>query len=146
MKKLFLLASTALFSISVFAQNPPATKAEDVLKFKEVSFDFGKVKQGTPVTHEFTFTNTTTSPVIIESAMASCSCTTPHKPEGAIAAGKSDYISAQYNAAAPGMFNKTVTVKVAGVDMPVVLKITGTVLDADAYAKYKSTQPSTPGR
>jgi hypothetical protein len=146
MKKFILFASTALFSMSLFAQNPPAKKAEDVLKFKEVSFDFGKVKQGTPVTHEFTFTNITNSPVIIESAVASCSCTTPHKPEGAIGAGKTDYISAQYNAAGPGMFNKTVTVKVAGVDMPVVLKITGTVLDADAYAKWESTQTSKPGR
>jgi hypothetical protein len=145
MKKLFLLAGSALLSISLFAQNPPA-KAEDVLKFKELSFDFGKVKMGTPVTHEFSFTNISNSPVIIEQALASCSCTTPHKPEGAIPAGKSDFIAAQYNAAGAGRFNKTVTIKVAGIDMPVVLKITGEVLDADAYAKYQASRSTTPGR
>jgi hypothetical protein len=146
MKKLFLLAGTTLLSVSLFAQNPPVKKAEDVLKFKELSFDFGKVKMGTPVTHEFAFTNISNSPVIIETAMASCSCTTPHKPEGAIPEGKSDYISARYDASGAGRFNKTVTVKVAGIDMPVVLKITGEVLDADAYAKYQASRSTTPGR
>jgi hypothetical protein len=161
MKKLFLFASTALLAVSVFAQTPaapaapapapaqttaPAKKGEDVVKFKELAFDFGKVKQGTPVTHDFSFTNISNSPVIIETAMASCGCTTPHKPEGAIAAGKSDVISAQYNAANAGPFNKTITVKLAGVDMPVVLKITGEVLNADAYAKYEASKPTTPGR
>ena len=116
------------------------------MKFKELSFDFGKVKMGTPVTHEFTFTNIGNSPIIIESALPSCSCTTPHKPDGAIGAGKSDFIAAQYNAASPGRFNKTVTVKVAGIDMPVVLKITGEVLDADAYAKYQASRTTSPGR
>src|SRR5580658_780308 len=168
MKKLFLFASAALFSASVFAQNPPAQnppaqnppapvpnapaqtpparKAEDFVKFKELAFDFGKVKQGTPVMHDFAFTNISNSPVIIESAVASCHCTTPHKPEGAVAAGKGDIISAQYDAAASGLFNKAIYIKLAGVDMPVTLKITGEVLNADAYAKYQSSKTTTPGR
>lgn len=161
MKKLFLFASAALISVSVFAQNPPAPtppaptpaaqtppvrKAEDFIKFKELAFDFGKVKQGTPVTHDFAFTNISNSPVIIESATSSCGCTTPHKPEGAVAAGKGEIISAQYNATAGGRFNKEIYIKLAGVDMPVTLKVTGEVLDADAYAKYQSTKTTTPGR
>ena len=67
MKKLSLFACAALLSVSVFAQNPPAQtppapappaqtppakKAEDFVKFKELAFDFGKVKQGTPVMHD----------------------------------------------------------------------------------------------
>jgi hypothetical protein len=158
MKKLFLFASAALLSVSLFAQTPtppaqnpapaqtPVKKAEDVVKFKELAFDFGKIKQGTPATHDFSFTNISTSPVIIESAMASCGCTTPHKPEGAVNAGKSDIISAQYNAANAGPFNKSITVKVAGFDLPVVLKITGEVLAPDAYAKYQASKTTTPGR
>ena len=71
MKKLFLFASAALLSVNLFAQNP-AKKAEDVVKFKELSFDFGKIKQGVPATHDFAFTNISKSPVIIESAQASC--------------------------------------------------------------------------
>ena len=143
MKRLFLFASAVILSVSVFAQ---AKKAEDVLKFKELAFDFGKIKQGTPVSHDFAFTNIGDNPVIIESAMASCGCTTPTKPEGAIQKGKDDKISAGFNAANVGPFNKSITVKVAGVDMPLQLKITGEVLTADAFAKYQASQPTKSGK
>ena len=79
-------------------------------------------------------------PVIIESALASCGCTTPVKPEGAIQKGKDDRISAGFNAANAGPFNKSITIKVAGIDMPLELKITGEVLTPDAYAKYAATK------
>lgn len=140
MKKLFLFASALILSAGVFAQNQ-AKKAEDVLKFKELAYDFGKIKQGTPVSHDFVFTNIGTSPVIIESTVASCGCTTPVKPEGAVQKGKDDKITAAYNAAAVGPFNKSITVKVAGIDMPVQLKITGEVLSADASTKETSRSP-----
>ena len=143
MKKLFLAASVLLLSAGVFAQ---AKKAEDVVKFKELAYDFGKIKQGTPVSHEFAFTNISSSPVIIESAVPSCGCTTPVKPEGAIAKGKDDKITAGFNAANVGPFNKTITIKVAGVDLPVQLKITGEVLTADAYTKYEASKSNKSGR
>jgi hypothetical protein len=143
MKRLFLFASALILSASVFAQ---AKKAEDVLKFKELAFDFGKIKQGTPVSHDFAFTNIGDNPVIIESAMASCGCTTPTKPEGAIQKGKDDKISAGFNAANVGPFNKSITIKVAGVDMPLQLKITGEVLTPDAFAKYQASQPTKSGK
>jgi hypothetical protein len=134
MKKVLFFAAATVLSISVFAQ---AKKAEDVVKFKEITYDFGKIKQGAPVTHDFPFSNISDAPVVIESATPSCGCTTPIKPEGAIAKGKADKITAGFNAAAAGPFNKTITIKVAGVDMPMQLKITGEVLTADAYAKYE---------
>jgi hypothetical protein len=145
MKKLFLFASAALFSVSLFAQNP-VKKAEDAVKFKELSFNFGKIKQNVPVTHDFAFTNISNSPVLIATATASCGCTTPHSPQGAIAPGKTDTISAQYSASGLGTFNKTVTVFLAGIEAPVVLTITGEVLNPDAYAKYQETKTNTPGR
>src|ERR1700743_191240 len=124
MKKLILFASAVLLTAGVFAQDQ-AKKAEDVVKFKELSYDFGKIKQGSPVTHDFVFTNISGSPVIIESAVPSCGCTTPVKPEGALQKGKDDKITAGFNAANAGPFNKSITVKVAGTDLPVILKITG---------------------
>src|SRR5580692_5466377 len=145
MKKLILLASAALLTIGVFAQDQ-AKKAEDVVKFKELTYDFGKIKQGSPVTHDFAFSNISDAPIVIESATPSCGCTTPVKPEGAIAKGKTDKITAGFNAAAVGPFNKSITIKVAGVDLPLQLKITGEVLTADAYAKYQSAKTNTPGR
>jgi hypothetical protein len=142
MKQLILLASALILTAGVYAQS---AKIDDVIKFKDLSHDFGKIKQGTPVTFDFVFTNIGNSPMIIESALPSCGCTTPIKPEGAIAKGKDDKITAGFNAAAVGPFNKSITVKVAGVDMPVTLKITGEVLTADAYAKYQETKNSKPG-
>ena len=146
MKKLFLFASALVLSAGVFAQNAQTKKAEDVIKFKETAYDFGKIKQGTPVTHDFDFTNISSSPVIIESAVPSCGCTTPVKPEGAIAKGKDDKIKAGFNAANAGPFNKTITIKVAGIDLPVQLRITGEVLTAEAYAQYMATKGKTAGK
>jgi hypothetical protein len=135
MKKLLLLASVLVLSAGLFAQQK---KAEDVVKFKEIKYDFGKIKQNVPATHEFSFTNISDAPVVIESTVASCGCTTPVKPEGAIAKGKSEKITAAYNAASPGPFNKTITVKIAGIDAPLQLNIVGEVLTPDAYTKYEA--------
>ncbi|MDR3714004.1 MAG: DUF1573 domain-containing protein [Puia sp.] len=140
MKKLFLFAGALVLSASLFAQQK---KAEDAVKFKDLVHDFGKIKQGTPVTFDFLFTNISDAPIVIESATPSCGCTTPVKPEGAIAKGKDNKITAGFNAAAPGPFNKSITVKVAGIDLPLQLKITGEVLNADAYAKYEAEKANT---
>jgi opacity protein-like surface antigen len=148
MKKLFLFASVVLLSAGISAQAQQATqkKAEDVVKFKELTHDFGKIKQGSPVTYDFAFTNISDAPVIIESATPSCGCTTPVKPEGAIQKGKDDKITAGFNAAAAGPFNKSITIKVAGVDLPVQLKIVGEVLTVDAYTKYEASKGNKSGR
>ncbi len=135
MKKAVLLFSAFIFSISLFAQTsttPAASQktAADVIKFSEMTYDFGKIKQNVPVNHDFNFTNISTGPIVIESAVASCGCTTPVKPEGAVPKGKESKINAGFNAANPGPFNKTITVKVAGVDAPVQLRITGEVVPA----------------
>lgn len=143
MKKLFLLASAVALSIGVFAQGAQQKKAEDVVKFKELTYDFGKIKQSAPVRHDFVFANVSDKPVIIESAIPGCGCTTPVKPEGAIPQGKEDKITAEFNAANAGPFNKTITVKVAGIDLPVTLRITGEVLTPEAYAKYEAGKNKT---
>jgi Protein of unknown function (DUF1573) len=143
MKKLLLLAGGIILSATLFAQQATQKKADDAIKFKDMTHDFGKIKQGVPVTFDFAFTNISDAPVIIESATPSCGCTTPVKPEGAIAKGKNDKITAGFNAAAAGPFNKSITVKVAGIDLPVQIKITGEVLTAEAYAKYEASKGTT---
>ena len=140
MKRIVLAIAALVVSTGLFAQTAPAAtvkKADNFVKFKDVTHDFGKIKQGVPVTYSFVFSNITDKPVVIESATASCGCTTPVKPEAPIAKGKDDKITAGFNAAAAGPFNKTIYVKVAGVDQPLELKITGEVLSADDYAKFE---------
>jgi hypothetical protein len=135
MKRALLFFSAIILSLSLFAQDKTAA---DVIKFNEMVYDFGKIKQNVPVNHDFVFTNVSGNPIVIESAVASCGCTTPVKPECAVPKGKENKINAGFNAANPGPFNKTITIKVAGVDAPVQLRITGEVLTADAYTKYES--------
>ncbi|RYZ25523.1 MAG: DUF1573 domain-containing protein [Sphingobacteriales bacterium] len=103
-----------------------------VLKFKEETHKFGKVPQGTPVTHEFVFTNTGSDPVVLSNVTVSCGCTTPTWPQAPVAKGKADKLKAGFNAAAPGAFTKQITVKVAGADQPLTLTIKGEVVAANA--------------
>lgn len=118
--KSFLLGVAVLLTINAFAQQP--------VKFKTMTHSFGKVKQHIPATTSFEFTNTSAKPVIIETATASCGCTSPEYPKGAIAAGKTANIKVTFNAEQLGPINKTVTVKLANVNEPIVLSITGEVV------------------
>lgn len=138
MKKFFLFVAAIAFTSIGFAQH---NTADSVVKFQEKTYNFGKIKQSVTVKHDFVFTNISDVPIIIESAVASCGCTTPVKPEGAIAKGKTDKIVAGFSAPAIGQFNKTITVKFSTAAIPVQLTITGEVLSADDYTKYKSSQP-----
>src|SRR3982074_2819560 len=143
MKKAIVALSVLFLSVAAIAQNATQAtqkKAEDYIKFKEVKYDFAKIKQGSPVTHEFQFTNTSDQAIVIETATPSCGCTTPVWPQAAIAKGKSDKLTAGFNAGAAGPFNKTIAVKLAGIDLPVQLTIAGEVLNAEDYAKYEAAK------
>lgn len=140
MKKVLLALTTVFISATLLAQTSYGKKADEVVKFKELTYDFGKIKQNVPVTHDFVFSNISDKPIVIETATASCGCTTPVKPEAPIAKGKSEKITAGFNAAAPGPFNKSIYIKVAGIDTPVEIKITGEVLTADDFVKYEKTK------
>lgn len=136
MKKVLFLMIAVLAITTVFAQsNNAATKAP--IEFKESKHSFGKIKQGVPVTYTFTFKNTSSSPVIIEDATATCGCTKPEFPKGVIAKGVTNKISVTYNAASMGIFSKPITVRIAKVTDPIVLTIDGEVVGADAAVKSK---------
>ncbi len=148
MKKILIAFFALALTTSVMSQTKSAQstatvqqkKADEAVKFTELKHDFGKIKQSVPVTYDFTFQNVGNQPVVIETASASCGCTTPTWPKTPVTKSKTEKISAGFNAAAPGVFEKTITVKVAGYDQPLELRITGEVLSAEEYAKYESTK------
>src|SRR5690242_19613412 len=76
------------------AQNAEEKSAESgaAITFKKNSYDFGKIKQGDKVTHEFAFTNNGTEPLIISNATATCGCTVPEYPKAPVAPGESGII------------------------------------------------------
>ena len=132
MKKILLIASAFVIGLSVSAQQ----KTDDIVKVKNDKFDFGKIKQSVTVTTYFEITNISDKPIVIESATASCGCTTPEYAKEPIAPGATSKIKVGYNASAMGSFNKDVFVKLAGVQETKNLKITGEVLDAAAYDSF----------
>ena len=139
MKKLLFLATAFIFTYAGMAQDKP--NAEEVVKVNTEKYDFGKIKQGTPVTYAFELTNTTDKPLVVENSWASCGCTTPEKIVEPIMPGKTAKLKVQYNAAAISPFTKDVFVKFAGIEQPKTLHITGEVLSNEAYEQYVKTKP-----
>jgi hypothetical protein len=137
MKKL-LLAALVLSSTSLFAQK----KADDIAKLSTETYDFGKVKQNVPPKATITVTNIGTEPLIIEQATPSCGCTVSDYTKSPIAPGKTGTITATYNAAGIGSFDKTLTVKFAGADDAKFIKLTGEVLTPTAFDALKTNGSS----
>jgi len=123
MKKIILFALATAFSFAAFSQ-----KADDVIKLNTEKHDFGKIKHNVPVTYFFEITNTSDKPIVIENASASCGCTVPEKPTQPIAPGKTDKLKVVYSANAVGPINKQIYIKIAGIQDPKVVNITGEVL------------------
>ena len=137
MKKFFFLAAAFVAGISAMAQQ----KVDEVIKVNHEKHDFGKIKQGVPVTTFFTITNTSDKPMVIENAWAGCGCTTPEYSKEPIAPGGSSQVKVGYNAAAMGRFEKDVNIKLAGVTEAKIIKITGEVVTegANSVTEVKPT-------
>lgn len=136
MKKIVFLASAFMFTLVAIAQ-PAQTKPDDVIKINVEKHDFGKIKQGVPVTYVFEIKNTSDKPVVVENSYASCGCTTPGKIEEPIAPGATAKLKVQYSAAAMGIFNKDVHIKLAGIDQEKIVYLAGEVVAAEEPTKEK---------
>lgn len=136
MKKIALLATAFLFSFAAMAQ----VKADEMIKVNTEKHDFGKLKQGVPVTYAFELTNISTKPVVVENTWGSCGCTTPEKIEKPIMPGETVKLKVQYNSAAVAPFTKDVFIKLAGVEENKKLIITGEVLTVEAYEAWEKTK------
>lgn len=145
MKKTLLLAACGLlFAVTSQAQSdaktatPAGTKpatpaaapaASNVeITFEAEEFNFGTIKQGESVTHEFTFTNTGKEPLILTNAQGSCGCTVPVWPKEPIQRGQKGSIKVTFNSAGKmGVQDKTVTITSNAKNSPRILHLKGTV-------------------
>jgi hypothetical protein len=150
MKKILFLATAFVCTLAVKAQTPVADKAtpkpDDVIKMNVETHDFGKVKQGVPVSYDFEIKNISNAPVVIENTWASCGCTTPDKITEPILPGKTAKLKVAYNAAAVAPINKDVFIKVAGIEAPKSVHITGEVLSVEAYDVYMKEKGEVPAK
>jgi len=118
--------ATLIFSLGLFAANAQTNIAE-VARFSPETVKLGTLKQGTPVTATFTVTNVSKKALVIERAVPGCGCTLADYTKTPILPGKTGTITATYNAAAIGTFNKTVSVKFLEIDDVATLAISGEV-------------------
>lgn len=107
---MFFLSATCFAQVAASNGTDAGASSMAVFGWESATHDFGKIKQGVPVTHEFTFTNTGKTPLVITNVQASCGCTTPAWSKDPIPPGGQGFIKATFNAASMGGFNKTVTV------------------------------------
>lgn len=135
-KALVLALSLTLAGFAAQAQTAPANAKEKVagpaFSFPEVTYNFGKIKQGDVVEHTFKFKNTGTAPLIISNIGVSCGCTTPDWSKDPIAPGKTGTITAKFNSTGKmGQQSKELTIESNAV-APGKLYLVGEVLDPSA--------------
>ena len=112
-----------LFSaISLFAQ--PS------ISFDKIQHDFGRVNEDDgAVTHDFTFTNTGTAPLVIQNVVTTCGCTTPEYSRQPIRPGEKSTITIGYDVKGrPGAIDRTITVHANTTPPTTNLRIIGEVV------------------
>ncbi|GAB3194582.1 putative cupredoxin-like copper-binding protein [Pontibacter aydingkolensis] len=110
------------------AEGAEASENAAAITFAETSYDFGTVKQGEVIEHTFKFTNTGKSPLIIESATATCGCTVPKSPDKPIAPGETGEIQVNFNSTGKvGMQSPVITVRANTVPNITQVTLKGTV-------------------
>ncbi|MGO4288081.1 DUF1573 domain-containing protein [Chitinophaga sp. RAB17] len=91
------------------------------LTFEEKVHNFGEIAAGEKVEYSFKFTNTGTSPLLIEDAISSCGCTVPEWPKEPIKPGQSGYMKVIFDShGKSGYTEKEISVKINNKDGYVV--------------------------
>jgi hypothetical protein len=135
MKKLFCLLACGSLLVAACnnsAKNNTAAEAagngqkieagqSSALTFEEKVHNFGEIVAGEKVEYSFKFTNTGTSPLLIEDAISSCGCTVPEWPKEPIKPGQSGYMKVIFDShGKSGYTEKEISVKINNKDGYVV--------------------------
>lgn len=126
--RLSLLLTSCSLATLLMAQDDQRRPTTE-LRFQEMEFDFGQVRQDSENTHVFKFKNTGSVPLIIESAAGSCGCTVPEYADTPIAPGAESEILVVYKPGKQeGEQHKTVTIIANTKPAQTILRIQATVL------------------
>jgi hypothetical protein len=81
------------------------------ISFETSTFDFGTINQGDKIEHDFTFSNTGKSDLIIRNTRGSCGCTVGTPEKSTLKPGESSKLHVTFNSAGKsGQQSKTVTI------------------------------------
>ena len=109
-----------------------------VIKFTEVTYDFGKIIQGEKVSHKFAFSNEGKSNLIITSAKGSCGCTIAEPTKEPIPPGGNGTIDVVFDSnGKQGTISKSVSVLTNCEPNTVFITITGNVIVPGESAEKK---------
>jgi hypothetical protein len=101
-----------------------------VISFSEVEHNFGKVNEGEKVGCVFSFQNTGTGNLVINSATASCGCTIPKYNRKPIPPGKTGTLEVVFDTSGKqGKQSKTIIVKSNATVSQMLLRITAEITD-----------------
>ncbi|MDR1561649.1 MAG: DUF1573 domain-containing protein [Dysgonamonadaceae bacterium] len=122
------MKQTVLFFVCL-ALGIGACLAEEGIKFKELSYDFGKIAESEgPVTHVFEFTNNYSTPLVITKVNTTCGCTTKSHTKEPVEPGGSGNITVTFNPKGYSLsFRKSITVS-TNHESNIQLLISGTVV------------------
>lgn len=93
------------------------------------SFDFGEIRHGEVVVHNFTFKNTSGEPLKIDNVRTSCGCTTPDWSNAPILPDSLGQIIIEYDGRDKGYFQKSIKVYFSVQRRAEWLYIEGTALE-----------------
>lgn len=100
------------------------------MAFTETEYLFGEVREGTMVSHEFSFTNTGKVPLLITDARSTCGCTVPDYPRAPIAPGAGGTVRVDFNTAHKyGRQRKPVTLTANTYPSLTTVYVDGTILN-----------------
>ena len=96
------------------------------------TYNFGTVNDGEKVEYSYRFRNTGKKSLIVSSAVASCGCTVPEKPEEPIKPGETGFLKVVFNSKGRvGPVHKEITVTSNAYPKFPVLQLTGEVKSVD---------------
>ncbi len=107
-----------------------AKERAPVISFEETVFNFGKIKQGESIDHDFVFSNTGESDLIIRRIRSGCGCTAIEPQKTLLKPGETSSIKTVFNSGGfSGRQSKGITVISNDPFSPnIVLRVTGEVL------------------
>ena len=124
------MAKNSLFIVLLISSLSFAQLLQPKLVLQQTSYDFGDIKQGEKVSHDFVLSNSGGDLLTISNVTASCGCTAAAPEKNELAPGESTNLTVTFNSSGRrGKQNKTVRIFSNDPQNPeMALSITGVVV------------------
>ena len=125
-----VIVTLVTFAAVVVIDGPSLAENRGVLEVSEGKYDFGQVRQGTIVKHDFTLKNSGNADLAIQRVVAACGCTATSTSSNLITPGNTVTVSAQFDTNGfAGKREKLIRVYTSDLDKPMeTLTLSGEIL------------------